>query len=200
MKLAIKDIFTTLVEDSTLVQNAKTPYTVEFSFSEDWEGFAKTALFEAGGASIAVVLTDDQCNIPAECLKKGGVKLQIAVYGLKDGVKKATGWHVTSTILYQSGLSVGSGGSGGSPMGDQAYQQIMATIGDLEAAGFGDKSLTEVIVEIKNSISTTATDKEVEDMLDSAFGESSGSSGEEETPDNTATDKEVEDLLNDVFG
>lgn len=50
MKIAIKSCFTTLVEDTTLIQNAATPYPVEFAFSKDWDGFAKTALFEAGGA------------------------------------------------------------------------------------------------------------------------------------------------------
>ena len=49
MKIAIKSCFTTLVEDTTLIQNAATPYPVEFAFSKDWDGFAKTALFEAGG-------------------------------------------------------------------------------------------------------------------------------------------------------
>ena len=58
MKIAIKSCFTTLVEDTTLIQNAATPYPVEFAFSKDWDGFAKTALFEAGGVSMAVVLGD----------------------------------------------------------------------------------------------------------------------------------------------
>lgn len=201
MKLAIKGRYTMLVEDATLVQNSQTPYPVSFAFSKDWDGFVKTALFEAGGASIAVVLTDDQCNIPVECLKKGGVRLKIAVYGTKGEETKATDYHVTSMILYQAGLSVGSGSSGGATMGDEAYQQIMAIIGDTESAGFGDKTLTEVIVEIRKSISTTATDEEVEDMLDSAFGSTSTDpDDEDESPDNTATDKEVEDILNDVFG
>lgn len=201
MKLAIKGRYTMLVEDATLVQNSQTPYPVSFAFSEDWDGFVKTALFEAGGASIAVVLTDDQCNIPAECLKKGGVRLKIAVYGTKGEETKATDYHVTSMILYQAGLSVGSGSSGGAVVGDEAYQQIMAIIGDTESAGFGDKTLTEVIVEIRKSISTTATDEEVEDMLDSTFSSTSTDlDDEDESPDNTATDKEVEDILNDVFG
>lgn len=201
MKLAIKGRYTMLVEDATLVQNSQTPYPVSFTFSEDWDGFAKTALFEAGGASIAVVLTDDQCNIPAECLKKGGVRLKIAVYGTKGEETKATDYHVTSMILYQAGLSVGSGISGGAAVGDEAYQQIMAIIGDTESAGFGNKTLTEVIVEIRKSISTTATDEEVEDMLDSTFSSTSiDPDDEDESPDNTATDKEVEDILNDVFG
>lgn len=82
MKIAIKSCFTTLVEDTTLIQNAATPYPVEFAFSNDWDGFAKTALFEAGGVSMAVVLSEDKCDIPGECLKKGGIPLKIAVYGV----------------------------------------------------------------------------------------------------------------------
>ena len=33
LKIAIKSCFTTLVEDTTLIQNAATPYPVEFAFS-----------------------------------------------------------------------------------------------------------------------------------------------------------------------
>lgn len=68
LKIAIKSCFTTLMEDTTLIQNAATPYPVEFAFSKDWDGFAKTALFEAGGVSMAVVLSEDKCDIPGECL------------------------------------------------------------------------------------------------------------------------------------
>lgn len=163
MKIAIKSCFTMLVEDATLIQNAATPYPVEFAFSKDWDGFAKTALFEAGGVSMAVVLSEDKCDIPGECLKKGGIPLKIAVYGVKGEERKSTGWHVTSKILFPANISVGTGGSG-DPMGDEAYKQIMGIIGDPSTAGFGNKTLTEVILEIQRSISGTASDKEVDDM------------------------------------
>lgn len=42
MKIAIKSCFTTLVEDTTLIQNAATPYPVEFAFSKDWNGREQT--------------------------------------------------------------------------------------------------------------------------------------------------------------
>ena len=168
LKIAIKSCFTTLVEDTTLIQNAATPYPVEFAFSKDWEGFAKTALFEAGGVSMAVVLSEDKCDIPGECLKKGGIPLKIAVYGINGEERKSTGWHVTSKILFPANISVGTGGSG-DPMGDEAYKQIMGIIGDPSTAGFGNKTLTEVILEIQRSISGTASDKEVADMLNDAF-------------------------------
>ena len=190
MKIAIKSCFT------TLIQNVATPYPVEFAFSKDWDGFAKTALFEAGGVSMAVVLSEDKCDIPGECLKKGGIPLKIAVYGVKGEERKSTGWHVTSKILFPANISIGTGGSG-DPMGDEAYKQIMGIIGDPSTAGFGNKTLTEVIVEIQRSISGTASDKEVDDMLNDAFASSDPGGS---TPDNTASDKEVDDLLNDVFG
>lgn len=108
MKIAIKSCFTTLVEDTTLIQNAATPYPVEFAFGKDWDGFAKTALFEAGGVSMAVVLSEDKCDIPGECLKKGGIPLKIAVYGVKGEERKSTGWHVTSKILFPANISIGA--------------------------------------------------------------------------------------------
>lgn len=107
LKIAIKSCFTTLVEDTTLIQNAATPYPVEFAFSKDWDGFAKTALFEAGGVSMAVVLSEDKCDIPGECLKKGGIPLKIAVYGVKGEERKSTGW-ADSNYIYLVGADAGT--------------------------------------------------------------------------------------------
>lgn len=203
MKIEIKGSSTRLVEDASLVQNSATPYAVEFVFSEDWDGFTKTALFEAGEASIAVVLTDDKCVIPAECLKRAGVRLQIAVYGIKGEKRISTnGWCVTGIILYKASLGIGHVG-GGAILPDNAYEQIMAAIGDLAAAGFEGKTLAEVFKEIKDSVCGTATDEEVDGVLDDAFGQKYDpveNPGGGETPDNTATDKEVDDILDEVFG
>lgn len=203
MKIEIKGSFTRLVRDASLVQNSTTPYPVEFTFDEAWDGFTKTALFEAGGASIAVVLTDDKCTVPAECLKKAGVRLQVAVYGVKGDERISTnGWCVTGMILYKANLGLGQGG-GSTVLPDDAYEQIMAAIGDLAAAGFEGKTLAEVFKEIKDSVCGTATDEEVDAALDDTFGKKTefpGNPGGDETPDNTATDKEVGDLLDDVFG
>ena len=58
-----------------------------------------------------MVLSEDKCDIPGECLKKGGIPLKIAVYGVKGEERKSTGWHVTSKILFPANISVGTGGS-----------------------------------------------------------------------------------------
>ncbi len=201
MKIEVKGEFIRLVNDASLIQDSKNPYVVEFIFSKDWDDFAKTALFEAGGASIAVVLSDNKCQIPSECLKQAGVRLQIAIYGTNGNKHKSTDWCITSMILYQSGLDLGhSTNTPRPPLPDDAYDQIMAVIGNLADAGFEGKTLAEIIIEIKNSICSTATDQEVQDVLDKTFDVSSGEAGSTEKPDNTATNQEVADILNDVFG
>ena len=200
MKIEINGSCTRLVEDASLIQNSASPYSVEFTFNEDWDGFTKTALFEAGAASIAVVLTDDKCTIPAECLKRAGIRLQVMVYGVRGSERITSGWCVTSMILHKAGLGLGSGGS--SVLPDDAYEQIMAAIGDLSAAGFEGKTLAEIFKEIKDSACGTATDEEVGDVLNTTFGTQTSLPNipEVEEPSNTATDKEARDVLDDVFG
>lgn len=168
MKIAIKSCFTTLVEDTTLIQNAATPYPVEFAFSKDWDGFAKTALFEAGGVSMAVVLSEDKCDIPGECLKKGGIPLKIAVYGVKGEERKSTGWHVTSKILFPANISVGKGGSG-DPMGDYAKTtEVTAAINTALESYYTKTKVDETFV--KKTDIVMATDAEVDAMLTEVFG------------------------------
>lgn len=215
MKIAIKSCFTTLVEDTTLIQNAATPYPVEFAFSKDLDGFAKTALFEAGGVSMAVVLSEDKCDIPGECLKKGGIPLKIAVYGVKGEERKSTGWHVTSKILFPANISVGKGGSG-DPMGDEAYKQIMGIIGDPSTAGFGNKTLPEgatsttvvaYITEAINALSigdyakTTEVTAAINTALESYYTKTQvDETFVKKTDIVMATDEEVDAMLTEVFG
>ena len=89
LKIAIKSCFTTLVEDTTLIQNAATPYPVKFAFSKDWDGFAKTALFEAGGVSMAVVLSADNVTTSGQmtfrCDTTPTVDLSVFIIRLEVG-------------------------------------------------------------------------------------------------------------------
>lgn len=168
MKIEIKGSCTRLIEDASLIQNSATSYGVEFTFNEAWDGFAKTALFEAGSASIAVVLTDDKCTVPAECLKRAGVRLQVMVYGVKGDACISTGWCVTSMILHKVSLGLGSGG-GGSTLPDDVYEQIMGAIGDLvqkeDGAGLYPDEDKEKLAGI-----VVAEDTEITAMLDEVFG------------------------------
>lgn len=200
MKINVMDTWAVLVEDDTLRQNANRTYEVEFHFEPSWDGYTKTAIFEAGPASVIVALTEDRCTIPAECLKHGSVKLQVGIYGVKGEERKGTIWCLASMIIPDATLSMGGSGSGGTTIPDDVYSEIMAAIGDLSAAGFEGKTLAEIFKEIKDSACGTATDEEVGDALNDAFTTPVSPDDPEEQPDNTATDEEVSDILNDVFG
>ena len=54
---------------------------VEFAFSDEWDGLARIAVFQAGEASVDVALTADRCAVPPEVLTTAGQTLQIGVYG-----------------------------------------------------------------------------------------------------------------------
>lgn len=143
----------------------------------------------------------NRCTIPAECLKHGSVKLQVGIYGVKGEERKGTIWCLTSMIIPDATLSMGSFAPGAT-LPEDAYSEIMAAIGDLSAAGFEGQTLAEVFKEIKESVSETATDEEVGDVLDTMFGTENIPSGEPEVEESgtTASDNEVNDILNDFFG
>lgn len=205
MKINVMDNWAAITQDDTLQQNSSKTYWVEFNFDKSWEGYSRTVIFEAGPANVAVVLKEyseeeNRCPIPKECLKYGGVKLKIGIYGVKEEDHKAIVGYLTSMIIPDGSLNVG-GSSSGITIPDDVYSEIMAAIGDLSAAGFEGKTLAEVFQEIKNSVCETATDEEVSEALNNTFGTKTDLSElPEEQPSNTATDKEVSDILNDVFG
>lgn len=204
MKIDVMDNWAVITKDDTLRQNSPKTYLVEFDFDETWEGYSRTVEFEVGSADVLVVLKEysepeDRCPIPKECLKYSG-KLKIGIYGVKGEKRKSIVGYLTSMIIPDGSLNL-SGSSSGTVIPDDVYSEIMAAIGDLSAAGFEGKTLAEVFREIKNSVCETATDDEVSDALNTAFGTKIDLSEQpEELPSNTATDEEVSDLLNDVFG
>lgn len=205
MKIDVMDNWATIVKDDTLQQNSSKTYWAEFNFDKSWDGYSRTVIFEAGPANVVVVLkeysdNEDRCPIPKECLKYGGVKLKMGIYGVKGEEHKAIVGYLTSMIISDGGLNFG-GSSSGATFPDEVYSEIIAAIGDLSAAGFEGKTLAEVFREIRDHVCETATDEEVSDALNTTFGtKTDPSEFPEELPGNTATDKEVSDILDDVFG
>lgn len=61
-------------------------YDVRFSFSDDWAGLVRTAVFRAGGKTASVLLGETgECSIPWEVLKKPGLRLEAGIYGTRGG-------------------------------------------------------------------------------------------------------------------
>ena len=71
---------------------------VKFTFSEDWSGLSRTAVFRGSEHELDVPLTGDSCLIPPEVLTLPGDLLTIGVYGT-DG----SGERVIPTIFALAG-------------------------------------------------------------------------------------------------
>lgn len=64
MEIAVKAKSAHLIKDESLVQNSEKLYIVEFAFDQSWDGYTKSAIFEAGGVQQSpVALTDNRCTL-----------------------------------------------------------------------------------------------------------------------------------------
>lgn len=54
---------------------------VAFEFSNDWENLAKWAVFSDGAESRDVLLIENICEIPPECIKISGRAITVGLYG-----------------------------------------------------------------------------------------------------------------------
>lgn len=73
-----------LKEKELLVSGSVNIYKAKFTFSEEWDGLSKTAVFRAGKKAISVILEEDKdytCVVPWEVLQDYGRPLNIGVYG-----------------------------------------------------------------------------------------------------------------------
>ena len=58
---------------------------IKFSFSSEWAGLSKTAVFTNGDTTIDVLNVADEITIPHEVLAISGKKLKVGVYGYTVG-------------------------------------------------------------------------------------------------------------------
>lgn len=91
----------TLLEREAVTSGSVNVCEVRFDFSADWDGLVKTAVFQAGEVSGAVLLpADGVCGIPWEVLAAPGVALKAGVFGTRDGsVVLPTVWAGLGVIL-----------------------------------------------------------------------------------------------------
>ena len=76
----------TVLQGETLTSGARNVFSVHFTFSADWDGLSRTAIFKAGDISISVLLDGSgTCTIPWEVLSRPSRQLLAGVYGARDG-------------------------------------------------------------------------------------------------------------------
>lgn len=183
MEITVKKQTIALTRDDTLIRKSNKTYTVKFIFDEFWDGFTKTVQFRAGSTLSAVSLTNDKCDIPSACLENSGVMLEVLVQGVKDGEEQSTPWCLTSRILHEANIDIPMSQphcqcSGGSPTPsptptgevERLCNDFAEVLEDYPEDQLKDKSLTDVINEVCDDIGITATDEEVEEVLDEVWG------------------------------
>ena len=67
------------LDDNIIASDSKDYLEAEFTFSEDWDGLTKTALFRKNGHSYGVILENDKCIVPWEAIKPGTT--YVSVFG-----------------------------------------------------------------------------------------------------------------------
>lgn len=166
MKIKITNDCAALFDWDTLMQNSKETHTAEFIFDETWGGFSKTAVFVAGSTSVSVPLTGDKCDVPPQCLKRGGIVLEIEVHGEKGAEHKRTSRCRAGKILHE----VFNGSAAPSTPKPELSEEVQAVIGDLSAAGFQGNTVTDALCEIRSHLCAPVPDEDVDTMLDDVFG------------------------------
>lgn len=124
-------------------------YRVEFTFSAEWKGLSRTAVFRAGERNVSVLLGEDgACGIPWEVLAVPGQQLSAGVYGTRDGGKV-----VLPTVWVSLGIILEGASSGETarPPTLELWEQELDRKGDaLEYDGLnltlksGDRPISEV--------------------------------------------------------
>jgi len=162
-------MFVLYAEKNQLIVREKEPitsgsvnvYPVQFEFSDDWDGLAKTAVFQAGCAEKTVALTGGACTIPAEVLCAAGYFLVAGVCGRRgDTVVLLTVW--VSLGLIQEGAMSGGGVPEPSPLPEDWRDALNGkgdTLGYTESGDLGlypgEKLLSSVSVEAGSGGGTT---------------------------------------------
>ena len=73
----------TITKSHTFVADTQNIYTASFTFDEEWEGFAKTVIFQNGNLiHFAILNEENKCTIPADVIKSG--YLNIGIQGNKE--------------------------------------------------------------------------------------------------------------------
>ena len=126
--------------------------TVEFVFSDDWDGLTKTAVFSNGKTTVDVLAANwdgDTVPVPHEVLAVPGRHARVGVYGADEsGVVLPTVW-----------VSLGKVQPGADPSGDASadpslpvWAQLQNQIGDLDDLQTYNKgNLVDAINEARSS-------------------------------------------------
>ena len=126
--------------------------TVEFVFSDDWDGLTKTAVFSAGRTTVDVLESEWDGNkvvVPHEILADAGPIARVGVYGANaDGLILPTVWVTLGKVMPAAEPSGDPGADPTLPI----WAQLQSQIGDLDDLQTYNKgNLVDAINEARSS-------------------------------------------------
>lgn len=126
--------------------------TVEFVFSDDWDGLTKTAVFSAGRTTVDVLESAWDGNkvvVPHEILADAGPIARVGVYGANaDGLILPTVWVTLGKVMPAADPS----GDQGTDQTLPIWAQLQNQIGDLDDLQTYNKgNLVDAINEARSS-------------------------------------------------
>lgn len=126
--------------------------TVEFAFSDDWDGLTKTAAFSAGRTTVDVLESAWDGNkvvVPHEILADAGPIARVGVYGANaDGLILPTVWVTLGKVMPAAEPSGDPGADPTLPI----WAQLQNQIGDLDDLKTYNKgNLVDAINEARSS-------------------------------------------------
>ena len=139
INLIVNDQEIELAEPVTIVSGSENVYLCKFTFTAEWTGFEKTAVFLSRTDAREVYVSNNQCTIPWEALEIDEIKrqeLKIGVYGVKDDARMPTVY--TKPITVHDGAETAEGG--GTPTPTQ-WEEILELLS--EGTIYVDATLTE---------------------------------------------------------
>lgn len=140
--------------EKNVVANSLKYLTCKFSFSEDWDGLTKTAIFiSAKGDVYNQILNDDACVVPWEVIEHP--YFIVSVFG----GDRITANKVTVEVT-KSGYMKGKTPQAPTP---DVYQQILKKIEDIEVGGVSDDRIIAIVNE---EIKKLNVPKKISDLFD----------------------------------
>lgn len=160
----------TLRQREPVTSGSVNVYTVQFTFSQEWDSLDRTAVFRCGDNSVSVLLDKSgTCSIPWEVLTDGGRRLEVGVCGTRGGkTVLPTAWASLGMVL--TGVRIPPGNIPPTP---ELWEQALARKGDgLSYTDDGELGLYagETLLSSVSGSGQAAGDEDVTQMLDEVFG------------------------------
>jgi len=162
------------------IANSKNYLTAKFTFTSDWNGISKTALFTQGKNSYAVLLVNNVCNVPNEVLANAD-GFTVSVFG-GDLITA----NVAPVIVGKSGLKAGQVPATATP---SIYNQIINTVtaerqlaANAAIAANAAADSATAVKELAANAATAANAAAADILQRAANGEFDGAPGEKGDP------------------